>query len=237
MAQIPEECETQGGHNFGVRPKNIQETKKCELLLKAIEKNDLPLTRYYLGMPERRSTDPSVDRSKCHPLCACDQCNLTLENVNQPIEKEKVNINLCNIDGYTALHVAAKFGRVEILRLLLDSGALINVKTYKTRYNVFHIACLYNHIKIVQEILECGGSNIDVQDSLGNTPLHYAAMQANEKMVEFLLKKGADINIKNLDNKTPFQEAEDRSFYSIVKVLKGYHNQEFSKDHRMRYLD
>lgn len=85
-------------------------------------------------------------------------------------------------------------------------------------------------MKVVQEILECGNCNIDVQDSKGNTPLHYATIQSNSKLVEYLLKRGANTHLKNSDNKTALHEAESRSFMSIIRILKDHSKERKEND-------
>ena len=42
---------------------------------------------------------------------------------------------------------------------------------------------------------------LDEQDADGNTPLHVAAINGREHVVKYLVGLGADINIKNKENK------------------------------------
>lgn len=135
------------------------------------------------------------------------------------------------------MHIAAKYGRIEILRLLLDSGALITIETYKTRFSALHIACFYEHLKVVQEILKCGLADIDVIDGYGNTPLHYATMAGSEKIVDYLLKHGANANLRNGENRTPFEEAKEKMRLGTMKILQMHQQQEFAQTLQSKYLD
>lgn len=46
-----------------------------------------------------------------------------------------------------------EFGNDEIVRILLNNGANVNVCTYE-RQSPLYFACLYNHIEIVKILLE-----------------------------------------------------------------------------------
>ena len=51
-------------------------------------------------------------------------------------------------------------------------------------------------------------SDINVEDNLGATPLHIAAVQeSNEDMLQYLLEHGSDIFAKNNDGWNPFHYA------------------------------
>ena len=51
------------------------------------------------------------------------------------------------------------------------------------------------------------GADINVKNSSGRTPLHYAADNGHTTIVEYLLTKGAEINVKNNNDNTPLQLA------------------------------
>ncbi|KAJ8973366.1 hypothetical protein NQ317_018843 [Molorchus minor] len=205
----------------GFRPKNLEQYKKIDLLLKAIQSNDLPLTCFYLGFS--CSSSKVVDRETCHPLCVYENCQNEQEfDYDLPnTSTQTININTCDDDGYTPLHVAAKFGRTDILRLLLDCGALPNVQTYKSLYVPLHLACTYQRIPIVKELVNCGDCKIDAQDSKGNTPLFYACAKNDVKIVEILLSNGADCNKRNYSGRSALQESEENMQYRVFKLLKN----------------
>lgn len=60
----------------------------------------------------------------------------------------------------------------------------------------------FSNLQIVEKLLECG-SKIDVQDNKGNTPLHYACLRRDKKMIQALLTKSPDLTLKNSDGLTP----------------------------------
>jgi len=86
-----------------------------------------------------------------------------------------------------------------------------------------HTSSIKNRLKDIKKYLNQG---IDV-DSLGEygcTPLHYACREGNIEIVEFLIKNGADVNIKNrYSTLYPLFEAlcllNKRKTFLIIKLL------------------
>ncbi|XP_017786687.1 PREDICTED: ankyrin repeat domain-containing protein 27-like [Nicrophorus vespilloides] len=199
--------------------KNLDHFKKTDLLLKAIENNDLQLCCFYLGIANPLVQTTTVNY--CHPLCNCESCTeLTPETQTR---KQLVNINSTNCDGLTALHVAARFGRKEILRILLDSRADVNMVTHKSRYTPLHLACHQQRSSIVLELIQCGSCKIDATDSRGNTPLHSACSKNDPKIVNLLITQGgADIRIKNSEGKTALQIAKDKNLLKVMETIQKH---------------
>ena len=61
--------------------------------------------------------------------------------------------------------------------------------------------------------------NINFQDELGNSALHYSCDEGNLKIVEILLKANCETNIKNNENKTPLHLSSKRGYFDISKKL------------------
>ena len=58
--------------------------------------------------------------------------------------------------------------------------------------------------------LEGGRLSINAQNAHGNTPLHLAVEGDLEEVVKLLLENGLDMEIKNIEGKTPLQLAHRR---------------------------
>ena len=56
------------------------------------------------------------------------------------------------------------------------------------------------------------GADLNAQDSRGNTPLHYAAVQSNIKCMETLINKNAEYSIKNNDGLYAIDIATTKEF-------------------------
>jgi ankyrin repeat protein len=111
------------------------------------------------------------------------------------------NVNTVDEGGFTALMAAANNGdrNAAMVKLLLDHGAAVNVKSGETL-----------------EIVKNGPIG------LGHlTPLQLAAGQANYDAVEVLVKAGADINAIDVRGANPlvFAVATDHANPKIVELL------------------
>jgi len=74
---------------------------------------------------------------------------------------------------------------------------------------------------IVAKLLDFG-AQLQVTDSLGNSPLHNAVLYhpSTQDTVDLLLARGADTAAKNLANQTPVTLADDRDLKEVLKKLK-----------------
>lgn len=104
-----------------------------------------------------------------------------------------LNIDNMNSGGQAALHVACMNGRLDIVKRLLESGALIDTQTSATRefYGVGYV--MDKHV-------------------YGGTPLHCAVRNGHVHIVSYLLDKGAD-----LEKKTPQCSCRFRTKVEVEK--------------------
>jgi len=95
-------------------------------------------------------------------------------------------------DGFTALHLAAFFGRFEAAALLIERGAEVDAfgRGWMTG-TAMHSAVSRLQSEVVRILLEAG-ANPNLRQSAGWTPLHAAAMNGDLTSVELLLASGAD---------------------------------------------
>ena len=130
------------------------------------------------------------------------------------------DVNTADEGGFTALMAAAGNGdrNAALVKLLLDHGAAVNVKSGDTA-----------------EMVKNGPIAIGRQ-----TALQIAAGQANYEAVEWLVKAGADINAMDVRNATAlvFAVATDHANPKIVELLltKGA-KREPAVDWARRYQD
>ncbi|XKL67140.1 hypothetical protein PGB90_010560 [Kerria lacca] len=216
-------------HEFGVQPESSRCVINSDKFFRAVRENDIETVKRVLGFDiydtvrntERKS---NVLISKCHPLCLCEKCIKSTyveeKNSNNFRKIDVVNVNICNCDGFTALHFASKYGRLEIMEFLLDVGAKINARSYKELLTPLHVACMSNQPAAVKILLDCSSCKINMYDHNGNTALHYACITANTRMVELLLKYKPDVNIRNNKGKTTINESEEKLSYTIMRMLK-----------------
>ena len=153
------------------------------------------------------------------------------------------DIEAPNEFGWTPLHEAAAHCISEIVSVLLeakaDVGARNNVgqtplhlaaQQMTATFPMAFAAGISQHVrrrpddvKTIKALI-CANANVDAQDDLGKTPLHYAAELGFEDSVNVLLEHGADTRVQDKNGKIPFELAEDsghlrkdKAFYQLRK--------------------
>lgn len=140
------------------------------------------------------------------------------------LNNDPKTINIQDNGGNTPLHYAALFyGRLgkqhtPIMRSLCDRGAdasICNVYEETPLHMLFHRGWGYSPVDTmaVETLLAHGAKATDVE-IYGNTPLHYAAwFLRHSDAVSYLLKHGADVNIRNLCQETALHSVADSPYW------------------------
>ena len=63
------------------------------------------------------------------------------------------------------------------------------------------------------------GADVNAQDNIGNTSLHWAAMFGKGETVKVLLESGADADVENLDGNTPSDLAGQHGYEATSRML------------------
>ena len=93
----------------------------------------------------------------------------------------------------------------------------------------------HNDVAAVDRVLQYDNvdrKNFNVNGSLYDSLLHIAARSNNSEICEMLLKFGADVNMFNFEDQTPFHVAERNTNYSICQ---RFVKKRKSKEKRMWY--
>ncbi len=106
-------------------------------------------------------------------------------------------------DGFTALHLAAFFGKVDAARALLEAGASVEVYGRNEFANQpLHAAAAGRHIEVCRVLLGAG-ADVNATQHGGFTPLHEAAQSGDDGLVELFLSAGADPAALDGTGRTP----------------------------------
>lgn len=122
-------------------------------------------------------------------------------------------------DGWTALHLAAFFGRLEATTRLLEAGASLAAVSRNSLTNTpLHAAVAGGHVE-VSLFLIARGADVDAADAGRHTPLHIAAEAGYLPVVEALLARGANPHAVDVEDKTPLSRAAARNHAAVVDAI------------------
>lgn len=125
------------------------------------------------------------------------------ENALKLFLKHDLNlINYTDESNQTLLHYAVNGSYINIVKLLLESGAKANCHDHNM-VTPLQIASTLGNACIVELLLKAAPDFVNLGNNNKETPLHFAAMGHNENIVAILLKNKADPNLRNINGLTP----------------------------------
>jgi ankyrin repeat protein len=142
-----------------------------------------------------------------------------IDRVRAGIDDDHDSVRRSSPDGFTALHLAAFFGKPEVARMLLDAGASVDTYTTNELANQpLHAAAAGRHLEVCRLLL-AAGADVNATQHGGYTPLHEAAQHGDVEMVELFLSAGADPSIAVAEG-TPADLAEAAGHPDVAKRLR-----------------
>lgn len=126
-----------------------------------------------------------------------------------------------------ALNVAVERNDLEMVELLIASGADVNHASLRLGTPLYSAAGLFGGVEIVKVLVE-GGADVNRQPArFWETPLHVAVATWNVESAAVLLQAGAQVNSRDGHGATPLHNAvvgvspESRQQQDIVRLLLG----------------
>ncbi|XP_071249905.1 caskin-2-like isoform X1 [Salvelinus alpinus] len=130
---------------------------------------------------------------------------------------KRLNINYQDSDGFSALHHAALTGTTELLSLLLEAHATVDIKD-TNGMRPLHYAAWQGKADSVLLLLRAGASvNTPSQD--GQIPLHLSAQYGHYQVSEMLLQHQSNPCLLNKANKTPLDLACEFGRLKVAQLL------------------
>ena len=143
-----------------------------------------------------------------------------LDRLTELLAEDPESVDAMSGDGFPPLHLAAFFGQVDAVRLLLARGAVVDRNgTGWMTGTPLHAAASGSHASVVRMLLAAGADPNNRQRH-GYTPLHSAAANGDLEGVGVLLDAGADPAATNDDGETPLVLAERGDDLVIVERLR-----------------
>uniref|UniRef100_A0A914PS83 Ankyrin repeat protein n=1 Tax=Panagrolaimus davidi TaxID=227884 RepID=A0A914PS83_9BILA len=159
------------------------------------------------------------------------------------------NVDARDCENWTALHASACCGYQDITKLLIKNGADLLALNFdgKMPYELCDVNEVFDYIKsemafrgITKEQIEekkqepekqmfkdmkelvNEGQSLDIQDPKnGSTYLHIAASNGYKNVVEFLIKSGASVAIKDNNGNTAKNLAKEWKYFRIVEMIES----------------
>jgi len=157
------------------------------------------------------------------------------------------DLSWVDFTGQTPFLRAALSGDVTVMKLLLQRGADPNIPTNSNTTALmvaagvnWVVAQTYTESKeslleAVKMCIELGG-DVNAANTMGLTPVMGAANRGSDEIVQFLVSKGARLDVKDKEGRTPYNWAEGvflatnapeqkPSTMALIKKLSGEHRQ------------
>jgi ankyrin repeat protein len=160
------------------------------------------------------------DNDAMTPLHLVSQChwgnNSQIIKAAQLLLENGVSVHVRDNYGQMPLHKASYHGISSIVGLLLKFGADVDAHDNDTMTPLFLVFQRHqgNNSRITKtaQVLLDHGANVHKQDKNGQMPLHKASQHCLSRIVEFLLKLGADMGVQDNNNITLLHFAVLSSF-------------------------
>jgi len=143
--------------------------------------------------------------------------------VAELLNHDETLLDKYSADGFTALGLAAFFGKKDVLEILVSRGADVNLPAKNPmQVRPIHSAVAHNNPVVALQMAELlieNGADLNVAQAGGWTPLHQAAAHGQVEMVKLLLLFDADKNARSDDGRTPLDMARQGQHESVVELL------------------
>uniref|UniRef100_A0A8C4IDD1 Kinase D-interacting substrate 220a n=1 Tax=Dicentrarchus labrax TaxID=13489 RepID=A0A8C4IDD1_DICLA len=147
-------------------------------------------------------------------MVATEQGNL---EIVQELIRRGANVNLDDVDCWTALISAAKEGHIEVVRELLENNANLEHRDMGG-WTAVMWAAYKGRTDVAQLLLE-KGANPNITGQYSVYPIIWAAGRGHAEIVHLLLQHGAKVNCSDKYGTTPLIWAARKGHYESVMHL------------------
>lgn len=148
------------------------------------------------------------------------------DNIVEYLISNRADVNLKDSEGKTALLWAAS-NSLPNAKILISNGANVNTAANDGMTPFLQATLGVSSGKVTLEMCDLllkSKANINAQikrpSAMGWTALHYAVINNDVELVEYLVKHGANVNRASSDGMTPMYLAETNENQKIINLLK-----------------
>ena len=123
-----------------------------------------------------------------HMACKGGHVRVVGELLKPEYGHARTMLNATDASGNAPIHLAVQSGMYELIKLLVFHNAEPNAKN-RDGVCPIHVAAAQGHKKVAKALLECHKDVVDTSDDKKRTPLHHAAMNDQEEMINYLLQQ------------------------------------------------
>ncbi|XP_033764387.1 E3 ubiquitin-protein ligase MIB2-like isoform X2 [Pecten maximus] len=152
-----------------------------------------------------------VDMLKVQPPLQAASANIVqaasqndINTIQQVLSQTPDKVNFTQ-DGKTALHLACYEGHSQIVTLLLEHKADLDLKDGEGD-SALHYAAFGKETETMKQLLD-KGAKVNIVNKAGHSPLHISIGKACVEAVQVLVQFGSDVNIKASDGDTTMHDA------------------------------
>lgn len=131
--------------------------------------------------------------------------------------RDQADLDIANSQAETALMLAAKAGRLDIVNALVEVGAKINLVD-KRGNSALLWAIREKHLAAAKALV-VAKADLDQADGNGKTSLMLSVMMEERDLVELLVKAGANLDLADTNGRTALMWAADAGSLDIVNIL------------------
>jgi len=143
-----------------------------------------------------------------------------IDRLRHRLEEDPARATAFAGDGFTALHLAAFFGKTEAARILLEAGASVDAYGRNELANQpLHAAAAGRAVDACRLLLGAGADVTATQHG-GYTPLHESAQSGDVELSELFLSAGADPRTPADDGRSAVELAADAGHVDLAARLR-----------------
>ncbi|MCJ1311173.1 Ankyrin-1 [Agyrium rufum] len=186
------------------------------VLMKAIQHSQVEVVKF---LPEESSID--IDAQKpdgafalFYAVLATPKCPT---HPAASLSHPTIDVNIGLLQDASPLHCAARSNDTISTRILLEEGAVLELRSCPT--SPFAVACIGSCNEVVKLMLDYGANPNFRSDHELMSPLHRAAATANNYIVNLLISRGAEVNALSQYDATPMHFAARNGLVNIMRRL------------------